>query len=124
MLDWIIAAAALVLGAGAPSPRLVDVVGAYVPPVLGSLTVVPVYVLGRELFSRRAGLWAGLMVAVMPGQLLQRSLLGFTDHHCAEVLLSTTALMFVVLALKTPPESFPLSQSRPWPRVWDSARIC
>ena len=40
------------------------------------------------------------MVAVMPGQLLQRSLLGFTDHHCAEVLFSTTAMMFVVLATK------------------------
>jgi dolichyl-diphosphooligosaccharide--protein glycosyltransferase len=105
MLDWIIAAAALVLGAGAPSPRLVDVVGAYVPPVLGALTVVPVYVLGRELFSRNAGLWAGFMVAVMPGQLLERSVLGFTDHHCAEVLLSTTALMFVVLALKVSPNA-------------------
>ena len=117
VLDWIIAAAALVLGAGAPSPRLVDVVGAYVPPVLGALTVVPVYVLGRELFSRNAGLWAGFMVAVMPGQLLQRSVLGFTDHHCAEVLLSTTALMFVVLALKRPPECFLVSHSRPgrWP---------
>ena len=41
VLDWIIAAAALVLGAGAPSPRLVDVVGAYVPPMLGSLTACP-----------------------------------------------------------------------------------
>ena len=101
MLDWIIAGAALVLGAGAPSPRLIDVVGAYVPPVLGSLTVIPVYVLGRELFSRRAGLWAGLMIAVMPGQQLQRSLLGYTDHHCAEVLFSTAALMFVVLGLKS-----------------------
>ena len=99
VLDWIIAATALLLGAGAPSPRLVDVVGASVPPVLGALTVVPVYVLGSRLFSRHAGLWAAVMIAVMPGQLLRRSLLGFTDHHCAEVLLSTTAMMFVVLAL-------------------------
>jgi oligosaccharyl transferase (archaeosortase A-associated) len=99
VLDWVVAGVALVLGAGSPSSRLVDVVGAYVPPVLGSLTVVPIYVLGRELFSRRAGLWAGVMAAVMPGQLLQRSLLGYTDHHCVEVLLSTTAVMFVVLAL-------------------------
>lgn len=99
VLDWIVAGVALVLGFGSPSPRLVDVVGAYVPPVLGALTVVPVYVLGRVLFSRNAGLWAGVMVAVMPGQLLRRSLLGFTDHHCAEVFLSTTAVMFIVLAL-------------------------
>ena len=106
VLDWIIAAAALILGAGAPSPRLVDVVGAYVPPVLGALTVVPVYVLGSGVVLSKRRPWAGLMVAVMPGQLLQRSVLGFTDHHCAEVLLSTTALMFVVLALNGPPDCF------------------
>ena len=73
--------------------------GAFTPPVLGALTVVPVYVLGRQLFSRRAGLWAAVAAAFMPGALLQRSVLGFTDHHCAEVLFSTLALMFVVLAL-------------------------
>jgi dolichyl-diphosphooligosaccharide--protein glycosyltransferase len=77
----------------------VDVVGAYTPPVIGALTVVPVYVLGRELFSRRAGLWAALIVGVLPGQILLRSSLGFTDHHCAETLLTTTALMWLVLAL-------------------------
>jgi asparagine N-glycosylation enzyme membrane subunit Stt3 len=97
--DWIVAGAALILGLGAPSPRLVDVVGAYTPPVIGALTVVPVYVLGRELFSRRAGLWAALIVGVLPGQILLRSSLGFTDHHCAETLLTTTALMWLVLAL-------------------------
>ena len=99
MLDWIIAGSALVLGLGAPSPRLVDLVGAYVPPVLGALTILPVYVLGRELFSRTTGLWAASLAAVMPGQLFLRSMLGFTDHHCAEVLLSTTAFMFLVLAV-------------------------
>lgn len=97
--DWIVAGAALILGLGAPSPRLVDVVGAYTPPVIGALTVVPVYVLGRELFSRTAGLWAALIVGVLPGQILLRSSLGFTDHHCAETLLTTTALMWLVLAL-------------------------
>jgi len=96
--DWLIAGLALLIGLGSPSSRLVDVVGAYVPPLLGALTVVPVYVLGRELFSRRAGLWAAFIVGVLPGQIMTRSLLGFTDHHCAETLLSTTVLMWFVLA--------------------------
>ena len=100
VFDWIIAAVALVLGGGSPSERLVDVVGACTPPVIGALTVLPVFVLGRELWSARAGLWAAFMVAVMPGQLLERSLLGFTDHHCLETLLSTTTMMCVVIALK------------------------
>jgi oligosaccharyl transferase (archaeosortase A-associated) len=98
VFDWIVAGAALLLGGGAPSPRLIDVVGAYTPPVLGALVALPVYVLGREMFSRAAGLWAAFIVSVLPGQILQRSVLGFTDHHCAEVLFSTTALALVVLA--------------------------
>ncbi len=100
VFDWIVAGLALVLGGGSPSPRLVDIVGAFVPPVLGALTVVPVFVLGRELWSRRAGLWAAFMAVVMPGQMLERALLGFTDHHCAETLLSTTAMMCAVIALR------------------------
>ncbi len=97
--DWVIAGAALLVGLGAPSPRLVDVVGACAPAVIGALTGIPVYVIGRELFSRRAGLWAAFIVGVLPGQILMRSVLGFTDHHCAETLLSTTAVMWIVLAL-------------------------
>ena len=97
--DWIVAGTALALGMGSPSPNLVDSVGAYVPPVLGALLCLPVYVLGREFFSRRAGLWAALIIAVVPAQTLIRSELGYTDHHCAETLLSTTALMWIVLAL-------------------------
>src|SRR5262245_35493612 len=98
--DWLIAGVSLVLGAGSPRDRFVDEVGAIVPIVLGALTVVPVYVLGRELFSRRAGLWSAAIVGVLPGDILKRSLAGFTDHHCAEVLLSCLALMFLVLGLK------------------------
>ena len=97
--DWVIAGAALLIGLGSPSARLVDVVGAYAPAVIGALTGIPVYVIGRELFSRRAGLWAAFIVGVLPGQILMRSALGFTDHHCAETLLSTTAVMWIVLAL-------------------------
>ncbi len=41
---------------------------------------------------------AAALIALMPGQFLVRSLLGFTDHHIAEVLLSSIVLMFLVLA--------------------------
>jgi oligosaccharyl transferase (archaeosortase A-associated) len=98
LLDWVIAGVALVLGWGAPSQHFVDVVGAYTPAAMGALFPLPVYVLGRELFSRRAGLWAAFIVGILPGEILTRSLLGYTDHHCAETLLSTTALMWVTLA--------------------------
>ena len=38
---------------------------------------------------------------ILPGFLMQRTLLGFTDHHAAEVLFSTTAVMFFILAMKS-----------------------
>lgn len=111
--DWVIAGVALLIGLGSPSDHLVDVVGAYTPAVMGALFCVPVYVLGRELFSRRAGLWSAFIIGVLPGETLTRSLLGFTDHHCAETLLSATALMWIVLAL---------DDSRPFRlRLWLSA---
>src|SRR3989339_536057 len=55
--DWLLAAMIWVIGLGSPSPGLVDTVGVYFPAVLGALTVIPVYLLGKELFNR----WAGVI---------------------------------------------------------------
>jgi dolichyl-diphosphooligosaccharide--protein glycosyltransferase len=99
MFGWIVAGIALVLGGGAPSPRLVDLVGAFVPPLLGALTLLPVYAIGRQLWSPRAGMLAAALVAGMPGQLLMRSTLGFADHHCLEALLTALTMMLVVMSL-------------------------
>jgi dolichyl-diphosphooligosaccharide--protein glycosyltransferase len=98
--DLLVAAVALVLGAGAPSPSLTEYVGALLPPVLGALCVLPVYGLGRTLFSTRAGLLAAGLAAILPGQFLRRSAIGFTDHHVAEILLSACAALFFVRAIE------------------------
>lgn len=100
LLDLLIAGLALLFGRGAPNPHLVDLVGAWVPPILGVLTVLPLYALGRSLFGRQAGLWAAALFAVSPGALLQRTALGFTDHHVLEVFFTTLVLLAVVLALR------------------------
>ena len=101
LFDFIIAFVAWVIGLGNPGQRLAEVVGAYIPAVLGALTTIPVYVLGKELFGRKAGIISAAMLAVLPGEFLARSLLGFTDHHSAESFLSTVTVMFLALALKT-----------------------
>ncbi len=98
--DWLIAGVALLIGGGAPAAHTVDVVGAIMPAVLGALVVVPVYFIGREMFSRRAGLLGAALVAVLPGEFLGRSLLGAADHHVAEALFSATAVLFLLLAVK------------------------
>jgi dolichyl-diphosphooligosaccharide--protein glycosyltransferase len=99
LVDYLVAVTSLVAGFGAPSPARVETVAAFVPPVLGVLVVVAVYWLGRHAFGPLAGLLAAAMVAVAPGPLLMRSKLGFVDHHAAEVLLSVTTVLFLLLAL-------------------------
>jgi len=69
-----------VIGLGSPTQHTIDVVGAYFPAVLGALTVIPVYFIGKELFGRWAGLLSAGLIAIMPGEFLGRSVLGFTDH--------------------------------------------
>ena len=100
-MSWGIAILSYIAGLGDPSMYTVDLVGAVFPGVLGALVVFPVYFIGRELGGRAAGLTAAIMIAVLPGQFLSRSMLGFADHHVAEVLLSATAILFFVLAVRS-----------------------
>jgi dolichyl-phosphooligosaccharide-protein glycotransferase len=90
------------------------------PAVLGTLTLIPVYFIGRELFNRWAGLIAAALVAILPSELMHRSLLGFTDHHVAEVLFSTTSVLFLILAVRRAREreiSFHHLLTRDWPAI-------
>lgn len=100
LTGWLIAVSALLAGGGAPSAELIDKVGAFYPAILGALIVVPVYFLGWGLFGRVAGATAAIMIAIMPGEYLSRTLLGFADHHATEAFFSTCALLFLVLATR------------------------
>lgn len=97
---WLLSATIWVVSLGNPTQHTIDIVGVYFPAVLGALTVIPVYFLGRIMFGQLAGIVAATLIAILPGEWLGRSSLGFTDYHVLEVLLTTTALMFLVLAIK------------------------
>jgi oligosaccharyl transferase (archaeosortase A-associated) len=100
LFDLLVASVAWALGLGAPSSRTVEVVGALIPPILGALTAIPVFLIGARLFDRRTGLLAAALLAIAPGQFLARSVLGFTDHHVAEALLATLTILACVTALQ------------------------
>ena len=97
---YILAAAARMLGGPAPDQYTIDSIAVYVPPLLGALSTIPLFFIGRALVNKWAGLAAALIMAVMPGELLARSLLGYTDHHAAEVFFTTYFAMFFILAIK------------------------
>jgi len=98
--DWLVAGIAWLIGLGSPSQHTVELAGVYLPPILGTLTIIPVYFIGKELFNRWVGLLSAALVVILPGEFLNRSLLGFTDHHVAESLFTTITILFLILAFK------------------------
>ncbi|HEY49188.1 MAG TPA: oligosaccharyl transferase, archaeosortase A system-associated [Dehalococcoidia bacterium] len=115
--DLLLGFFAWLFGAGSPSTKVIETVGAYFPAILGSLVTIPVYFIGKELFNKKVGLLAAALITILPGQFLLRSLLGFTDHHVAETLLSTLTVLFLILATKRAIQkdcSFNSVRSRDW----------
>ena len=98
---YLIAIVSLILGTGSPSIELTRSVGAFLPPLFGALMVIPVYYIGRDILNRNTGILAAFMIAVMPGQFLNRSMLGFADHHIGEVFFSTLFIMYFIMAIKS-----------------------
>ena len=71
------------------------------PAIVGVLAVVAVWALATIAFDRRAGLIAGLLAAILPGHFLDRTLVGFVDHHALEVLLSFATLAALAHAARS-----------------------
>jgi oligosaccharyl transferase (archaeosortase A-associated) len=111
---------AILLVRGATTLYHMEVIAAFIPPILGALTLIPVYFIGKELFNRWVGVIAALLVAILPTEFLHRSLLGFLDHHVAEVLFTTVAALFLIMAIKRAREkgmSFDNVLKRDWAAI-------
>jgi dolichyl-diphosphooligosaccharide--protein glycosyltransferase len=114
LFDQLLIFATWIIGLGSPTRALMEAVGAYYPAILGALVVFPVYIIGREVYNKYAGLIAAIVVATLPGQFLSRSIIGFTDHHVGEVLFSTIAVMFLTVAIKRTKEELPEGAFLDW----------
>ena len=101
LLDVIVSTVVVLTQGTNASTQYIERVAALVPAVIGVLAVLAVWALGTIAFDRRAGLIAGLLAAVLPGHFLDRTLVGFVDHHALEVLLSFSTLACLAWALKT-----------------------
>ena len=99
--SWGITILSYIVGLGRPALHTVDVVGAFWPVLMGTLLVLPAYFIGKELAGRGCGIITAILTVVLPGQLIARTTLGFTDHHASEILLSTMTMLFFLLALGT-----------------------
>ncbi len=111
LYDWTIALIAYIIGFGHPGTHLIETVGVYFPVFIGSLSVIVIYFISKEIFrdyeggSWKIGLVSSLILAIIPA-FTQVSFLGFVDHHVAEVLLSLTIYLFFLKALAADKKRF------------------
>ncbi|GAB6861117.1 oligosaccharyl transferase, archaeosortase A system-associated [Haloplanus litoreus] len=99
LYDQLVATAALVVGLGSPSSETVAKTLLVAPAVFGALAAVPVYAVGKRLAGRVAGLFGAVVLLLLPGQFLQRGLVGFADHNVAEPLFQTIAVLGLMVAI-------------------------
>lgn len=99
LYDQAAALFALALGLGNPEIHTIEIAGAVFPALLGALTIIPIYFATSTLFDKRAALISAVVISLIPAHLAVSSV-GNTDHHVAEVLLSTTAYALFILSLK------------------------
>ena len=98
LYDQLVATAALLVGLGSPSQDLVAQTLLVAPAVFGALTAVPVYYIGKRLGGRLAGLFGAVVLMLLPGTFLQRTLVGVADHNGVEPLFQALAVLALLVA--------------------------
>jgi len=100
LFDQFMATVALIVGLGDPTSQQVAMVALFTPAVVGTAVAIPVYKLGTRFGGRGEGLFAVFLLSLLPGEFLRRGLVGFTDHHVAEVFMMTVTVLALVIALQ------------------------
>ena len=114
LYDTLTAVAVVAVHGRDADPPAVARIAAFLPPIFGTLAVVVVWAIGRRVFGRRPALLSATMLTVLPGHFMDRTMLGFVDHHALEALLSLTTLLTIVIAIGTNVESRADVAKRRW----------
>ena len=100
LFDQLIATAALIVGLGDPTTQQVAMVHLFAPAVFGAFALIPAYLFASGIVGREGGLITVVFLLLTTGQFLTRGLVGFSDHHIAEVFFLTLAAATVAQALR------------------------
>lgn len=98
VFDWTTAAVAGVAEAAGVSDPAGFALNLMVA-VWGALAVIPIYMIGADLWNRRAGLWGAFFMAVSAPH-IQRGVWGFADHDATTLFWIVLAVAFLVKGLK------------------------
>ncbi len=126
LYDQIVATIALILGLGHPGHELVSETLLVAPAVFGALAAIPVYLVGKRLAGRLGGLFGAVVLMLLPGTFLQRTLVGVADHNGVEPFFQCTAVFALMTAFVVAERDMPiweLVEDRDWdalrrPMLW------
>jgi dolichyl-diphosphooligosaccharide--protein glycosyltransferase len=111
VFDWSVAVLGLALGPlFGGTGRATWYVFEFSPSVWGSLTVFPIYFIGKEIFGKKEGMLASLLFALSPAH-IERSVLGFSDHDAIIVFFLVLSYFFLLKGLST-------LEDRKWVKDW------
>ena len=102
LYDWSVAVTSMVSSAvtGTPLGDSTGMILVMSTAFWGAITVVPVYLIGKAMFGRKAGLAAGFLLALMPGN-IERSVLSNADHDAMILFFMVAGFFFLLMALKS-----------------------
>lgn len=106
--DQIVATVALIVGLGSPDQGTIELTLLFAPAVFGTLTAIPVYLIARRVSGRLGGITSVLVLSFTTGAFLQRTLVGFSDHHAAEAFFQAVAVLGLMVALGVAKEEKPV----------------
>jgi dolichyl-diphosphooligosaccharide--protein glycosyltransferase len=108
LFDQLVSGFILFTTFGDPSAEYATLIMLVAAPVLLVLTVIPAYLIASH-FAGRGPALAGIAVfALLPGTVLNYTLVGFFDHHAAEVLFQTLAVLAFIGALSVAQRDQPI----------------
>jgi dolichyl-diphosphooligosaccharide--protein glycosyltransferase len=95
LFDQTIAAASLLFGG---SPSAVDITAAVAPPILGTVMIVVLYLLAKEIFGMKVALLSAFLLAIDPKH-IARTIFALPDHDAMELLFILAAILLLARAL-------------------------
>ena len=99
LFDQILATVAIIVGLGNPDEYTVSLVVMFSAVVFGALCLIPTYLIGKRIGGRFGALFGALILALLPGTFLSYGLVGFGDHHTAEVFFMVLGVLALMVAL-------------------------
>ena len=109
LFDQLVAAIAIIISGGNPTPTDVKFVLFFIPPVLGALTALPVYYIARIVTeNRKTAVLAVGFLALFAGPFYTRTLVGFGEHNAVEPLAMGVAVAAMLWMLRKEQSDKPL----------------